>query len=298
MMALEPGSLDDVTVFVEVARHASFIEAARRLRRPPSSVSRAVARLERSVGVRLLQRTSRKVALTEEGNQLFLRAAGLVEELGYALGEVSDRRTEPSGTIRVTAPAYTGATRAASALAAFARAHPRVNIELDASNAIRDLLADGYDLALRVGPLADGDHMAQRLWEAPFGLYASPDLLARTRRDRQPLTRAALERAPAVVTRRTGTWRFRLPNGTTTEVTPNPRFSVNDPRAALEVARHGIGFVVAPADAIPPHDRTLLSVPTTLGSPLPAVIHAVYPTHRLQPHRVRLLLAWLKGEKE
>ena len=118
------GALDDLAVFVSVAENASFAEASRRLRVPTSSVSRAVARLEESLGVSLLRRSSRAVTLTDEGRDLLASAATHLEGLEEALRAAADRKTEPSGVVRVTAPAFTGSTRVATALGAFALAHP------------------------------------------------------------------------------------------------------------------------------------------------------------------------------
>src|SRR6478735_2587239 len=137
--------LDDLSVFACVAQQESFVAASRRLAIPTSSVSRAVARLELDLGVQLLRRTSRKVAITDEGRQLLDRVAPHLEVLEEALTLTADRRPRPSGVVRVTAPAYTGSTRLARSLARFALRHPEITIELDATNVIRDLLQDGFD---------------------------------------------------------------------------------------------------------------------------------------------------------
>jgi DNA-binding transcriptional LysR family regulator len=293
MIAGPPGSYEDLATFVEVAQHLSFAEASRRARIPASTVSRSVARLEEALGVRLLQRTSRKVALTDEGRQLLLRAAPSIDDLGEALRGVADKRAELHGAIRVTAPAFTGATRVARSLAAFARAHPGITVELDASNAVRDLVEDRFDLALRVGPLADADLVARRLWESGFGLFAGRAFLADALRGRKTVSRELLEESPAVVTRPSARWRFRRADGEVTEVSPKTRFTVNDPRAAVDVARLGLGFVLAPLDAVPARDRDLVTVSADVGQPEPAQIYAVYPNRRLLPIRVKLALEWL-----
>ena len=286
-------SLDDLAVFVSVARAASFVDASRRMRIPPSSVSRAVARLEQGLGVRLLQRTSRTVTLTDEGSQLLLRASAAIDELEHSLDAASDRRDVAAGLIRVTAPAFTGATRVASLLAEFARAHPHVTVELEVSNFVRDLVDEGFDLALRAGPLADGDYVARRIWESEAGVFASRELAAKLLRKRHSLTKDTIESLPAVVTRKTRRWRFHALDGSITELTPNARFTVNDPRAAVEVARHGVGIVLAPADAVPERDRSLVRLRPDFGEPVPVQIHAVYPSRKLLPRRVELLLQWL-----
>jgi LysR family transcriptional regulator AphB len=291
-MNMESADLADVALFVAVAEQASFVEAARRTRTPTSTVSRAVARLEESLGVRLLQRTSRKVAVTDDGRQLLLSAGPLVDELQQALVAVADRRAEPRGLVRITAPAYTGATRVATSLASFVRAHPGISVELDASNTVRDLIEERYDLAIRVGPIADSELVSRRLWESASGLFATRELIERELGKSRRASRPALSRVPAVTTRRNGKWRFEHHDGQIEEIVPSARFTVNDPRAAIEVARHGAGFVVAPLDAAAQAPE-LVRVETTLGDPEKAQIHAVYPSRRLLPARVRLAVDWL-----
>jgi len=288
-----PGALDDLAVFASVARHASFVEASRRLGIPTSSVSRAVARLEEDLACQLLRRTSRTVALTDEGRQLALRASVHLEGLQEALASAADRHAELTGVVRVTAPAYTGATRVARALAAFALAHPKVTIELDATNTIRDLIQDGYDFGVRVGPDASPDFVARRLWQGNFGLFAARGFVKRALGGEPRVDRAALERGPCVVLRTASTWRFRAPGGPAFDVTPSARFAVNDPRAAVDVARQGVGIVLAPLDAAEEHGRELVRLRADFGEPEPADLFAVYPTRRLLPRRVRLAIEWL-----
>lgn len=286
------GALDDLAVFVAVARHESFIAAARRLAMPTSSVSRAVARLEEELGVQLLRRTSRKVALTDEGRQLMLGAAPHVEGLEEALASTVDRRAELSGVVRVTAPSYTGATRVARALALFAAKHPRVSIELDASNVIHDLLRDGFDFAIRVGEDTSPDFVARRLWQNPFGLFAAPQFVRRELKGRTRLSREQVERGPCVVMRKTSRWRFRDDEERAFDVTPNARFAVNDPRAGVAVAKLGLGVVLAPLDGLAA-DAGLVQLTPDFGEPVPIDLFMVYPTRRLLPRRVRMAMDWL-----
>ncbi|MCE9578847.1 MAG: LysR family transcriptional regulator [Deltaproteobacteria bacterium] len=284
--------LDDLAVFVVVAELASFIAAARRLAMPTSSVSRAVARLEEQLGVALLRRTSRKVTVTDEGRQLLLGAAPHVEGLSEALALAADRRATPTGALRVTAPAYTGATRVARALAAFAAAHPGITIELDTSNTLHDLVRDGFDFAVRVGNGLSPDLIARRLWQGQLGLFAARELVRRELRGRRVVSREQLERAPCVVMRATSVWRFDGPDGKTIEIAPQPRFAVNDPRAIIEVASRGLGIAMTPVDAAA-HARTLVPLRADFGEPQPIDLFVVYPTRRLLPQRVRMAIEWL-----
>lgn len=298
------GLLDDLALFVAVARLGSFVGAARQTRTPTSTVSRTIARLEDRLEVPLFRRTSRKVSLTEEGRQLLLRAAPYLDGLGEALAEATDRRREPAGTIRITAPVFTGATRVTAALASFARAHPRITVEIDTSNAMRDLVLDGYDFGIRVGPNVDADFVARKLWTGRFGLFATEGVLydalgARRGRGgksaRRDVDRATLERGPCVVLRAAAAWRFRDRAGNLVEVKPRERFIVNDPRAAVQAARAGVGFVLAPLDAAA-DARELVAVTCERMVPEPTELHLVYPTRRLLPQRVRLAIEWLLRE--
>jgi DNA-binding transcriptional LysR family regulator len=286
-------ALDDLAVFVSVAQHASFVEASRRLAIPTSSVSRAVARLEEQLGVQLLRRTSRRVGVTDEGRQLLLRVAVHLEGLEEALATAADQHPEPSGVVRVTAPAYTGSTRIAGALAAFALAYPKITIELDATNAIRDLVQDGFDFGIRIGPYLHPDFVARKLWEGRFGLFASKKFIKRVLRGKPRVDRETLERESCIVLRTPMKWRFRAKGGDAIEVSPNARFVLNDPRGAVDVARRGVGIVLAPVDAVDAADRELVRLRADFGEPEPMALYVVYPTRRLLPQRVRLAIEWL-----
>jgi LysR family transcriptional regulator, transcriptional activator AphB len=287
--------LDDLAVFVAVAQRASFVAAARRTGRATSSVSRAVARLEDQLGVRLLRRTSRRVALTGEGRQLLAEAAPGVDGLVEALAAAGDHASEPTGVVRVTAPAYTGVARIAPALAAFARRYAKVDVELETSNAMRDLVEDGFDFGVRVGPVADASFVARPLWRGRFALYATRALVRATR-GRGALTQAELEAAPCVVMRSSPTWRFRAAGGRPVAVTPRARFTISDPRAAVEIARQGLGFALLPRDAAA-GVAELEPVACALGEPEPVELFVVYPSRRLLPRRVRLAIEWLLDER-
>lgn len=291
-------SLDDLAIFLAVARHASFALASRATAIPPSSVSRAVARLEAALGLTLLRRTSRRVALTDDGRRLLAEAGPHLDGASEAIAAMGDRAEEPSGVVRVTAPAFTGATRVAAALADFARAHPRIRVELDASNVLRDLVEDGYDFGIRIGtgpsgrPAVDADFVARRLWTGHFALVASRAFVRAELGGKPVVTRARLASGPCIATPSRGSWRFRTVRGRVHEVDPGVRFAVNDPRGAVEVARRGLGIALVPLDAataVP--ELQLLATP--LGELEPAALFLVYPSRRWLPRHVRLAIDWL-----
>lgn len=283
----------DVHLFVAVARQASFAGASRRTGVPTSTLSRAVARLEEALGVRLLHRTSRRVSLTHEGAWLLERAAPHVEGIREALDNVADSDDSPAGRLRVTAPVVTGSERIGQALMAYAAAHPRVSVDLHLTNAVVNLVAEGFDLAFRAGPVADGDLVARRLWSVPFALAASPGFVERALAGRRTIGAALLAEVPAIVTRPGMTWRFRRADGAASEVRPREHFSVNDPRVAIEAAKAGLGVVRAPRDAIAREAGALVMLEAELGEVEAREMFAVYPSRRFVPRRVRAAVTWV-----
>lgn len=285
----------DLRLFVAVARQSSFVGAARRTGVPTSTVSRAVARLEERLGVRLLHRTSRRVSATDEGARLLARAAPLLDQLRDALEDAAGRDEGPAGRLRVTAPLVTGAERVGRALIAFAAAHPRLTVDLRLTNSVLSLVEEGLDLAFRVGPILEADVVARRLWAIPSALAASPAVVARALGGRRRVDAAALSRAPAVVTHPGRPWRFRGADGTVRELRPDERFAVSDPRVAVEAAQAGLGVVRAPAELIARADG-LVPLECTLGEPEGRELFAVYPSRRLVPRRVRDAIAWVQRD--
>jgi LysR family transcriptional regulator, transcriptional activator AphB len=140
--------------------------------------------------------------------------------------------------------------------------------------------------------MVDTELVSRRLWEGAFGLFATRELAKQALGGRSRASKEVLERVPAVLTRRAATWQFRSKDGRVTEVTPRGRFTVNHPRAAIEVARRGVGFVLAPLEAATDAPE-LVRVRTSLGEPEPAQIYAVYPSRRMLSARLRLVLDWL-----
>jgi len=286
-------SIEDLRVVVAVANHGSFVAAARRTRVPTSTVSRAVARFEDAVGVRLFQRNSRTVRLTHEGATLLERAAPLLDELDEVVLNMSDDRAAVAGRLRVTAPTVSGSAQIAASLLSFAEAYPRVNIELSLSNAVADLIEEGVDIAFRAGPVQGVDLIAKRIWSVPFALGASRAYVQRELGRKKVLDRATLESLPAVVGRTGLPWRFRRADGGVTEIHPCARFCVNDLRIAVDAAQRGLGIVRAPRDVIAAAGLVALVPASGVGQPEDREMYAVYPSRRLVPKRVTLAIDWV-----
>lgn len=172
------GDLDAVRVFVEVARAGGFTAAAQRLDMPKSTVSRRVSELEERLGVRLLQRTTRSVSLSDAGTVYFSRAERALSELFDAEAALGELQATPRGLLRVTAPVDLGELLLASVIASYQRDYPETSVFLDLDNRQVDLVAEGYDLALRASPkLDDSSLVSRKLFTTPHGLVASPRYL-------------------------------------------------------------------------------------------------------------------------
>lgn len=172
--------LDAVAVFVRVVEAGSFSAAASRLSMPKATVSAKVARLEKRLGLSLIQRTTRKLRLTEAGEQYFRHCAAAIREVELAETTLQAASGKPSGALKVTAPVDLGHTLLPRIVHAYASRYPDVSVELHVTNRIVDLLGEGIDLAIRPSQvLKDSSLIAQRFFEMGSNLWASPRYLQR-----------------------------------------------------------------------------------------------------------------------
>lgn len=170
--------LDAVAVFVRVVEAGSFSAAARRLGAPKATVSAKVARLEKSLGVTLIQRTTRKLRVTEAGEEYFRHCAEAIREVELAEAALQSVSGKPSGVLKVTAPVDLGHTLLPRIVHAFAAKYPAVSVELLVTNRIVDLVGEGIDLAIRPSQaLKDSSLIAQRFFEMGSNLWACPEYL-------------------------------------------------------------------------------------------------------------------------
>jgi DNA-binding transcriptional LysR family regulator len=171
--------LNDTLIFVKVVEHGSFISAAKALRLPKTTVSRKVQELETRLGAQLLQRTTRKLGLTEAGNVYFEHSQRIARDLDDAESAVGQLQGGPRGWLRITAPYSVGITWIAPLLGEFHARHPEVRVEMLLSNESLDLISKEIDVALRVGNLPDSNLTARRLSVFRTQVYASPLYLER-----------------------------------------------------------------------------------------------------------------------
>src|SRR5215468_7451070 len=188
---------DDLLLFARVVESGSFSRAAERVQLPKSTVSRRIAALEKRLGERLLQRTTRTLVVTDFGQGMLDHARSLASEVDAALAFALHRQARPSGRLRVSMPGDFASVALEAALAGFVRDFPEIELEVDLSPRRVDLIGENFDLAIRMGELQDDAQLAaRRLALFTTGLYASPALL---REHGEPLTPEALETLPGLM---------------------------------------------------------------------------------------------------
>ncbi|MBB1600972.1 LysR family transcriptional regulator [Variovorax sp. UMC13] len=237
--------LGDVETFVTVVDKGSMTAAAVALATTPSVLSRAITRLEARLGVQLLRRTTRRLSLTEPGQRYLEQARAaftLIDDAERSVQGAGDG--ELSGRVRLSVPTTYGHHRLPAALQRFRQQYPKVRIELGITNRNVDLVAEGYDLAIRLGPLPDSGLVARQLEDAPLCLVAAPDYLARAG---TPQTIGALARhacIPFVMpsTGRVAPWVF-MEDGREVDWTPPADLQVaEDVLGVVSLAAHGMGI--------------------------------------------------------
>jgi DNA-binding transcriptional LysR family regulator len=235
--------LDELAVFTAILDTGSLAGAARRLRRSPPAVTRALAALEERIGVRLVQRTTRQLSSTEAGRCLAARARELLAGYDQAIGQASEGPEVPlHGLLRITAPVLFGIWHITPFVASFLHAHPGLRIELVLSNSNLDLVKEGFDVAIRIGPLSDSRLVARRVGQVRRMVCASPDYLAGRGRPRTPADLRKHDLVSAAPPRPSGLkWPFRI-SGRDRAVRVAPRLVVSEIEAMLVVLRRGLGI--------------------------------------------------------
>jgi DNA-binding transcriptional LysR family regulator len=233
-----------VAAFVRVVEAESFTAAAQLLGLPKSSVSRSVSRLEEDLGVRLLQRTTRRLHLTDAGSAFYQKARGALSALEEAALTAADLGHEPRGTVRITAPVDLGEFLA-DPLTRFVREHPQIQVDLVLTARIVDMIREGFDLALRASRLKDSSLIARKLGSFADGLYAAPAYL---KRRGTPASLAELANHDCILFRaRAGrsTWTLRGPRGEE-HVEVGGSINADDMSFIVHAAEAGAGIAYLP----------------------------------------------------
>jgi DNA-binding transcriptional LysR family regulator len=271
----------EMAAFVRVVDSKGFSAAAPSLGLTPSAVSKLVTRLERRLGVRLLQRTTRALHLTEDGEVFYAAAQRIVAEIETLENQIAGQSGNPHGVLRVTTSLAFSSHQLTPVLPEFLTRHPLIELDLLPTDRVIDMVEEGVDIAIRIGRLADTSFMARKIGEDKRLICAAPAYLARHGTPRRP---ADLARHNCIVSRERAylnRWPFRI-DGQVSEIEVAGRIAVNEGEMQMQLALQGIGIVrltrLTMARAI--RDGALVRLLDDYSADEPVGIHAVYPHRR------------------
>lgn len=284
-------SLDLIVSFAAAARHAGFARAARELGLSPSAVAKNVASLEAQLGMRLFHRTTRQVTLSQDGEDLYARCKRILDEVESLEAAAADARTGPRGTLRIDMPVTYGRQVVLPVLTRLMARHPDLKIDARFSDQVVDIVKEGLDAAVRIGPLADSRLVGRMFDQQVIWTCASPAYLARHGKPESPDALSAhtclLFRLPS--SGRDRPWQFRV-GKRDVSLMPESGVRLGDGEALVQAAAAGLGLIQAPK-YMAEHEveRGKLVEVLQRYRPTPLPISLVYPSHRHIPLRVRVL---------
>lgn len=284
-----------IKMFVQVADMGSFSAVARETGETPSSVSRQISRLEKELGTRLVQRTTRQQTLTEAGTLYLDHARQIIEGFDAAQRAVAELSQTPAGTLRVTAESDLATVLLSPLLPEFLTRYPDLRVQLVTSAALEDLIGRSIDVAIRVGQLEDSSLMARRLMVSRSLLVASPDYLMRQGTPNHPRDLSDHACLSFRVGPQQNTWRFQSPDGPF-GVPITARVQAASLVFLRDAAKSGLGVAMLPTWILRSELEDGSLVPILPGHPLdpPATpVSAVYPSGRNLPGKVRVFVDFL-----
>ena len=293
-------NIDALHLFVDVSQRLNFAAVAETRAMNPSSVSRAISALEDELGLRLFHRSTRRMALTEEGTRFLQRVTGILDELELARDEARGSAREPTGWLRLTASAAFGERVIVPLLPRFRETFPQIRLELLLSDSNIDLVSEGVDLAIRLGAKLEGDLIATRLTVTRYRVCASPSYISAAPDLRSPSDlaghRCLLFTLPAF----RSDWRFRARDGTIQDVPVLGDIAISSALSLRSAALGGGGPALladwligddlrrgALVDLFPDHDVTATTFDTAAW--------LLYPSRTYLPRKVRATIDFLRG---
>lgn len=284
-------SIADLEIFARVVSAGSLSAAGRELGLSPAVVSKRLRKLEDRLGTRLLQRTTRQIALTEAGQGFYERVLAIIAGIEDAEAFVTRRSTQPRGTLKISAPTSFGRMHVAPHLGAFMRENADLTINLILSDEFVDIVGEGFDLAIRIAELSDSSLVARRLAPVQRFLVASPAYLAARA---EPKVIRDLDDHVCLPAHNNEPWRLEGPEGAVVYRAEGP-LQTNSSEVLREAAMSGMGIALRSTWDIGPElaaGRLVRVLPQYQASRKVA-IHAVYPSRRFLPAKVRLFIDYL-----
>ncbi|HVL77418.1 MAG TPA: LysR family transcriptional regulator [Noviherbaspirillum sp.] len=285
--------LPEMMTFAKVVETHSFSAAALALGTSKSVVSKQVSALEAALGVRLLNRTTRRMSLTEVGAAYYEHCARIAREIEAAAQTVSQLQAEPRGVLRLTSPVIFASLHLAPALHSFMQRHEHVEVELNAVDRVVDIIEEGYDLAIRITGNPPQNMVARKISDVRWATCAAPSYIARHGAPAIPqdLLRHACLTYEGIPALRGGDWRYRVA-GRELSVRVGGRVRVNNSEVLLQMALDGAGIVLFPTYIVGPHlqsGRLVEVLRDSVANPDMALV-ATYPPNRYMQPKVRAFI--------
>jgi len=287
--------LTSLEVYAKVVETGSFIAASRALGISRPMASKHLQSLETSLGVRLLNRSTRRISLTEAGRLFHQRCQTILSELEEALAEAGNLQIEPKGLLRINAPITFGRAHLARAIAEFQSIYPGVNVDLTLNDRLVDIVDEGFDLAVRIGNLEDSSLVARNLAPCRMVVCAAPDYIQSHGQPDHPQQLAEHNCLIYAYFSQQRRWIFDNESGEIA-VAVEGDYRANFGEALVEAACAGRGIILEPSFTVNPYIADGRLVPLLEGfEPKPLGIFALYPPARALPKKVRTFIDHLAG---
>ncbi len=282
--------LRQIAIFAKTVDHGSFRGAAKELELSPSVVSHHISQLEEHLGVALLYRTTRKLALTREGEQLLMSTHPLLEAVEDAVSQISNSSSTPTGEIRMTVPGVLAQSHLTDALAAFSLKYPSINLILDYSDVRHDIISEGYDLAIRMGLASKNSSAARKLQQLERCLVASADYVKDKPNVSKPEELLSWDWVSLSQVRHIKPT-FRKRRAKSVTVKPKYHVSATSAQAVYQLARSGAGLAIIPqslAEQDVASGRVVHVLPSWVLDPVD--VYAEWPTNAPKHGLIKLLV--------
>lgn len=290
-------NLNNLEIFAKVAETNGISSAARALRMPKSKVSRRMNALESDLGVRLLERTTRAVHLTEAGELLAQHCHRIVEERNSALATIDSMNEAPRGSLHISASLAVGQQLIAPLVSEFLARFPDIQLNLHLSNRRVDVVAEGFDSVIRIGALEDSTLISRKLCTSRSVVVASPDYIAEYGQPKTPLDLKRHRRIAMIDTPSSGRWRLKNRRGLTETVESKPSIELNDLTSIKQITIEHGGVALLPVymvnDSIEAKQLVRLMPQWTS---MDYSIHCIYPSHRSMTPKLRAWIDYLASE--
>ena len=288
-------TLSRIGIFIEVAKHESFVGAARHMGITTSAVSKQIQNLEHSLKAKLFHRTTRKVTLTEEGALFYERTRHALDDIEEAKEQLHDLKAKPYGTIKISVPASFGASHLKKPLAEFASKYPEVTMNVSFDDRTVNIAEEGYDLAIRIGSLQDSSMIARKLIDVDFTVCASPIYFEKNGVPKTP--EDLINHNVIAYTRNKGAheWQYETSDGKFGTTKLSSSFKADSAVMMIEASLNDIGIIIMPTLFIKQYIASgeLLEVLAEYKTVPERNVYAVFPPNRYLSTRVRLLIEHL-----